>query len=340
MTPPSPSPSPSPSPTPAAARTTAEPAATASRASADTAPHKGRRRQPRRERQGAAYIFLSPWILGVVLLTLAPMVVSLYLSFTDYNLFDAPKWVGLRNYREMFTEDPRYWRSVGTTLLYVCVAVPLKLALALAVALLLNSMRGGKSFYRSAFYAPSLLGASMSIALVWRALFNDGGTVDEILSSIGIHTGGWINDPSLAVFVVVLLTVWQFGAPMVIFLAGLQQIPSDVYEAAALDGAGRWRQFVSVTVPMLSPVLFFNLVLETIQSFQVFTPAFAVSGGKGGPADATNFYTLYLYERGFTASHMGYASAMAWVLLLGIGAVTVVLFRTSRSWVFYANEES
>jgi multiple sugar transport system permease protein len=283
-------------------------------------------------------VFLSPWILGVVLLTLAPMAVSLYLSFTDYDLFDPPKWVGLRNYTDMFTADPRYWRSVGTTLLYVVVAVPLKLALALGVALLLSTTRKAKGFYRSAFYAPSLLGASMSIALVWRALYNDGGTVDELLSSIGIHTGGWVSDPHLAVFVVALLTAWQFGAPMVIFLAGLQQIPADLYEAAELDGAGRWRRFVSVTLPMLSPVVFFNLVLETIQSFQVFTPAFAISGGNGGPADSTEFYTLYLYERGFSASHMGYASAMAWVLLLAIGAVTLVLFRTSRSWVFYANE--
>ncbi|MEV5533655.1 carbohydrate ABC transporter permease [Streptomyces prunicolor] len=292
----------------------------------------------RGQRSGPAYIFLTPWILGVVLLTLAPMAVSLYLSFTDYNLFDPPKWVGLRNYSDMFTADPRYWRSVGTTLLYVVVAVPLKLALALGVALLLSNTRKAKGFYRSAFYAPSLLGASMAVALVWRALYNDGGTVDELLSSIGIHTGGWVSDPHLAVFVVALLSAWQFGAPMVIFLAGLQQIPADLYEAAALDGAGRWRRFVSVTLPMLSPVVFFNLVLETIQSFQVFTPAFAISGGNGGPADSTEFYTLYLYERGFTASHMGYASAMAWVLLLAIGAVTLVLFRTSRSWVFYANE--
>ena len=292
----------------------------------------------RRERQGPAYVFLSPWILGVVLLTLVPMAVSLYLSFTDYNLFDAPKWVGLRNYTDMFTADPRYWRSVGTTLLFVVVAVPLKLALALGVALLLTRTRKAKGVYRSAFYAPSLLGASMSIALVWRALYNDGGTVDEVLSSVGIHAGGWVADPDLAVFVVALLSVWQFGAPMVIFLAGIQQIPTELYEAAALDGAGRWRRFVSVTLPMLSPVLFFNLVLETIQSFQVFTPAFAISGGKGGPADSTMFYTLYLYERGFSASHMGYTSAMAWVLLLAIGAVTLVLFKTSRSWVFYADE--
>ncbi|MGW8949450.1 carbohydrate ABC transporter permease [Streptomyces sp. NPDC055709] len=295
-------------------------------------------KRPGRRREGAAWVFLSPWVLGASVLTLLPMAVSLYLSFTDYDMFNAPHWVGLRNYVQMFTEDPRYWRSVGATLLYVAIAVPLQLALALAVAVALKSMKRGKGFYRSAFYAPSLLGASMSVALVWRAVFNDGGTVDNLLSDIGIHTGGWVNRPGWALLAVALLTVWQFGAPMVIFLAGLQQIPTELYEAAAVDGASRWRRFVSITLPMLSPVLFFNLVLQTIQAFQVFTPAFAVSAGKGGPADSTLFYTLYLYDRGFVASHMGYASAMAWVLLLAIGAVTAVLFRTSRSWVFYADE--
>ncbi|CDR01755.1 carbohydrate ABC transporter permease [Streptomyces iranensis] len=304
----------------------------------DPRPDK-RKRRPVRERQWPAYVFLSPWMIGAVVLTLVPMAVSLYLSFTDYNLFDPPHWVGLRNYEEMLFEDPRYWRSVGTTMLYVVVAVPLKLGLALGVAMLLKNLGRGRGFYRSAFYAPSLLGASMSIALVWKALFNDGGTVPDVLGAVGIDTGGWVGDPTLAVYAVVLLTVWQFGAPMVIFLAGLQQISPDLYEAAALDGAGRWRQFVSITVPMLSPVVFFNLVLEVINSFQVFTPAFAISGGDGGPADSTMFYTLYLYERGFTASHMGYAAAMAWLLLIAIGAITLILFRTSRSWVFYADEE-
>ncbi|MFJ9181185.1 carbohydrate ABC transporter permease [Streptomyces sp. NPDC102360] len=301
-------------------------------------PAAGGRIRRAREKQWPAYVFLSPWMIGAVVLTLVPMAVSLYLSFTDYNLFDPPKWIGLRNYTDMLTDDPRYWRSVGTTMLYVVVAVPLKLGLALGVAMLLKNLGRGRAFYRSAFYAPSLLGASMSIALVWRALFNDGGMVANLLDSIGIHTGGWVGNADLAVYVIVLLTVWQFGAPMVIFLAGLQQISPDLYEAAALDGAGRWRQFISVTVPMLSPVVFFNLVLEVINSFQVFTPAFAVSHGNGGPADSTLFYTLYLYERGFTASHMGYASAMAWMLLIAIGVVTVILFRTSRSWVFYADE--
>ncbi|KAF4409410.1 carbohydrate ABC transporter permease [Streptomyces lycii] len=319
--------------------TTRTPARPARLRDGPRAPGGRAKRRPRREREGAAWVFLSPWVLGAAVLTLLPMAVSLYLSFTDYDMFEPPSFVGLRNYTQMFTEDPRYWRSVTTTLLYVVIAVPLQLALALAVALALKSVRRGKGFYRSAFYAPSLLGASMSIALVWRALFNDGGTVDDLLSRAGLDIGGWVNQPGWALLAVALLTVWQFGAPMVIFLAGLQQIPTELYEAASVDGAGRWRQFVSVTLPMLSPVLFFNLVLQTIQAFQVFTPAFAVSGGRGGPADSTLFYTLYLYDRGFTASHMGYASAMAWVLLLAVAAVTAVLFRTSRSWVFYAAEE-
>ncbi|MBU3867755.1 sugar ABC transporter permease [Streptomyces sp. 4503] len=314
--------------------------ATATRPQGAAPPAAGGKRAPKRERQGAAWVFLSPWVLGAAVLTLLPMAVSLYLSFTDYDMFDAPQWIGFRNYTQMFTEDPRYWRSVITTLTYVVIAVPLQLAMALAVAIALKSVKRGKGFYRSAFYAPSLLGASMSIALVWRAIFNDGGSVDNLLSGMGIDIGGWINKPGWAILSVALLTIWQFGAPMVIFLAGLQQIPVELYEAAAVDGATWWRQFRSITIPMLSPVLFFNLVLQMIQAFQVFTPAFAVSAGKGGPADSTLVYTLYLYDRGFTASHMGYASAMAWVLLLAIGVVTAVLFRTSRAWVFYANDNN
>ncbi|MBP8535070.1 carbohydrate ABC transporter permease [Streptomyces sp. MK37H] len=312
--------------------------ATATRPPEAAPPATGGKRARKRERQGAAWVFLSPWVLGAAVLTLLPMAVSLYLSFTDYDMFDAPRWIGFRNYTQMFTEDPRYWRSVITTLTYVVIAVPLQLLLALAVAIALKSVKRGKGFYRSAFYAPSLLGASMSIALVWRAIFNDGGSVDNLLSGMGIDIGGWINKPGWAILSVALLTIWQFGAPMVIFLAGLQQIPVELYEAAAVDGASWWRQFRSITIPMLSPVLFFNLVLQMIQAFQVFTPAFAVSAGKGGPADSTLVYTLYLYDRGFTASHMGYASAMAWALLLAIGVVTAVLFRTSRAWVFYAND--
>jgi multiple sugar transport system permease protein len=250
------------------------------------------------------------------------MLVSLYLSFTDYDLFNEPKWVGLDNYRKLFSDDPRYLRSTGVTLRYVVWSVPLKLLIALAVALLLNALRGkGQAFFRSAFYAPSLLGASVALALAWRAIFDD-----------------WVDHPDYALWTIILLSVWQFGAPMVIFLAGLQQIPQDLHDAASVDGAGWWRRLISVTLPILSPVVFFNLVLETIHAFQAFTQAFVISGGRGGPADSTLFYTLYLYERGFTEFRMGYASAMAWVLLVTIALITAVLFRTARLWVFYGDE--
>jgi multiple sugar transport system permease protein len=292
------------------------------------------------ERPGIAYLFLSPWVAGALLLTLGPMLASLYLSFTDYDLFTAPRWVGLENYTRLFTEDPRYLDSIWVTLRYVLISTPLKLAAALAVALLLNRASRAQGFYRSAFYAPSLLGASVAVALVWRVVFGNGGPVDEGLAAIGVQTGGWVSRPGYALLTIILLAVWQFGAPMVIFLAGLKQIPRTLYDAAAVDGAGWWRTFRSVTVPMLSPVILFNLVLETIHAFQAFTPAFIVSGGRGGPSDSTLFYTLYLYQEGFVDFRMGYASAMAWLLLLTIAVVTAVLFRTSRAWVFYGGGET
>src|SRR5262245_58568961 len=283
-----------------------------------------RERQPQRygERPGIAYLFLSPWVLGALLLTVGPMLASLYLSFTDYGLFTAPEWVGLENYRNLFADDPRFLAAVWVTVKYVLISTPLKLAAALAVALLLNRSSRAQGFYRSAFYAPSLLGASVAIALVWRVMFNL-----------------WVSSPSYALLGVVALAVWQFGAPMVIFLAGLKQIPTELYDASAVDGAGAWRTFRSVTLPMLTPVIFFNLVLETIHAFQAFTGAFVISGGRGGPSDSTLFYTLYLYQKGFTEFRMGYASAMAWLLVLAVAAVTALLFRTSRSWVFYAGED-
>jgi multiple sugar transport system permease protein len=304
-----------------------------------------RRRRPAKrhrygERPAIAYLFLSPWIVGALLLTIGPMLASLYLSFTDYDLFTSPEWVGLDNYRRLFSDDPRFLSAVWVTLKYVLLSVPLKLAAALAVALLLNRASRLSGFYRSAFYAPSLLGASVAVALVWRLVFETGGPVDRTLTVFGIHTGGWTTDPRYALLAIVLLAVWQFGAPMVIFLAGLKQIPNDLYDAAAIDGADWWRSFRSVTIPMLSPVILFNVVLETIHAFQAFTGAFIISGGRGGPSDSTLFYTLYLYQRGFVDFRMGYASAMAWVLLLVIALVTALLFRTSRAWVFYAGGET
>ncbi len=291
------------------------------------------------ERAGIAYLFLSPWVIGAVLLTIGPMLASLYLSFTDYDLFTTPSFVGFDNYARLFTQDAHFMNAVWATVKFVVFSVPVQLVAALAVAMLLNRASRVQGLYRSAFYAPSLLGASVAVALVWRAMFSADGAADQVLSIFGIRTGGWVTDPDLALLVLVLLGIWQFGAPMVIFLAGLKQIPGELYDAASVDGAGWWRRFWSVTVPMLSPVIFFNLVLDTIRAFQVFNAAFVVSNGTGGPGDSTLFYTLYLWQKGFVDFKMGYASAMAWVLLLGIALVTALIFRSARSWVHYGGED-
>lgn len=296
-----------------------------------------RARRPRNRDTLAGYIFLSPWLLGFVGLTLGPMLVSLYLAFTDYNLFTAPEWIGLENFTRM-ADDERFWGSVRITLIYVLVGTPIKLAAALGVAMLLNFRSRGTGFFRSAFYAPSLIGASVSIAIVWRAMFSTDGPVDGTLNLFGINLGGWIGIPSLIMPMMILLAIWQFGAPMVIFLAGLKSVPAELYEAASVDGARAWRKFLSVTVPMLSPVIFFNLLLEMINAFQIFASAYIIGSGTGGPGGATNFYTVYLYTRAFANNQMGYASAMAWVLLLVVGVIAFFLFRTSKSWVHYAGD--
>ncbi|MFI0990334.1 carbohydrate ABC transporter permease [Streptomyces exfoliatus] len=298
----------------------------------------GRTARPHRARREnlAGYLFMSPWIAGFLLLTAGPMVASLYFAFTDYNLFDAPKWIGLDNFTEMFG-DARWRTSVEITGWYVVIGTPLKLAAALGVALLLNQSRRGQGFYRAAFYAPSLIGASVSIAIVWRAIFSDGAAVDRAQQVFGMEAGGWIGDPDRIIYALVALTVWQFGAPMVIFLAGLKQVPRELYEAAQVDGASPWRRFWHITLPMISPVLFFNVLLETIHSFQIFGSAYIIGsqGNACGPADGTLVYTCYLYIQGFENSRMGLASAMAWMLLLAVGLVTAVLFWSQRRWVHY-----
>ena len=285
----------------------------------------------------AGYVFLLPWFAGLAVFTVGPLVYSLYLSFTDYNLLQSPKWIGFANYTQMFTSDPRFFHSVRVTLIYVVVVTPVKLGLALAVAVLLNRKRRGTGVYRSLFYLPSLLGSSVAVALVWRSLFAQGGAVGDGLSALGLPKTDFINNPTWALPAIILLACWQFGAPMVIFLAGLKQIPSELYDAAAVDGAGKWVRFWRITLPLLSPVIFFNVLLETINSFQAFTPAYVISGGTGGPADSTLFYTLYLYQKGFTDFQFGYASAMAWVLLATVAVLTSLMFRVSRVWVFYGD---
>jgi len=276
-----------------------------------------------------------PWLIGLVVITIGPLIASLYLSFTEYSLIESPQWIGLENYTRMLHDD-RLHHSLQVTFTYVVVGVPLQLILALAIALLLDKGMRGLPIYRSVFYLPSMLGASVAIAVLWTQMFGTNGLVNQVLRLFGFDaTTGWISDPKYALSTIILLHVWTFGSPMVIFLAGLRQIPTMYYEAAAVDGAPRWRRFTKITLPLLSPIIFFNLVLQIIGAFQSFTQAFVVSNGTGGPADSTLFYTLYLYQRGFGEFEMGYAAAMAWLLVLIIGALTAINFWASKYWVFY-----
>ncbi|MEU6249497.1 sugar ABC transporter permease [Glycomyces sp. NPDC047010] len=282
----------------------------------------------------AAFWFLLPWFLGLFAVTLGPMVASLYLSFTKYNLLQPPEFTGTANFERMLT-DERLHSSLAVTFTYVLVSVPIQLALALGLALLLDRGIRGLAFYRSVFYLPSLLGASVAIAVLWRTVFGTEGLFNEGLGLLGIEGRGWISDPETALSTLITLNVWTFGSPMVIFLAGLRQIPVMYYEAAAVDGASPLRRFTSVTLPLLTPIVFFNLVLQIIHAFQSFTQAFIVSGGTGGPTDSTLFFSLYLYQRGFGNFDMGYASALAWLLLVIIGAFTAINFWASKYWVHY-----
>jgi len=293
----------------------------------------------------SSYVFLIPWLLGFLVLTLYPMIYSLYLSFTDFNILQPPKWVGLKNFiimfggNEEFLGDERFLNSLYITLKYVFISVPLKLIFALLVAVLMTNKLRLVPLYRTLYYIPTLLGGSVAIAVLWRRMFAGDGLVNMILGLVGFENlPSWISNPKYAMFTLVLLAVWQFGSPMIIFLAGLQQIPKEYYEASSVDGAGKMRQFFAITLPCLSPIIFFNFIMQMIGAFQSFTQAFIVSGGSGGPLDSTMFYSLYLYIKGFGFSEMGYASAMAWVLLIIIAGLTAVSFKISNTLVSYGGE--
>jgi multiple sugar transport system permease protein len=292
---------------------------------------------PRRRRRHdgiAAYLFLSPWLVGLFVLTTGPLLTSLYLSLTNFDLLEIPQWVGIANYQQMLGDD-RFWAAMRVSLTYVALSVPLKLMVALALAMLLNKGLKGLTLYRAVLYLPSLLGSSVAVALLWHRVFEGDGLANRLLSVFGISGPSWISDPRYALGTLVLLAAWQFGSPMIVFLAGLRQIPAELYDAASVDGAYRLRQFRRITLPMLTPVIFFNLIFQTIEALKAFTQAYVISAGTGGPTDSTLFFTLYLYQEAFTNFHMGYASALAWVLMVMIGCLTALLFIGSRYWVHY-----
>ncbi len=284
---------------------------------------------------GLAY--LSPYIIGLIVFTAFPFVSSFLMSFTDYDLMTAPKFVGIENYRYMLTEDDLFWKSMSVTFAYVFLTIPVKLAFALFIAFILNFKLKGIGFFRTAYYIPSILGSSIAIAVLWRALFAIDGVLNGMLGFIGIDPVNWLGEPSFALFSITLLRAWQFGSAMVIFLAALQNVPQSQYEAALIDGASKWQMFMKVTVPLITPVIFFNFIMQTTQVFQEFTAPYVVTGG--GPMKSTYLISLYIYETAFKFFDMGYGSALAWSLFIVVAIFTAITFRSSKYWVFYSGDK-
>lgn len=291
---------------------------------------------------GKGLAFISPWLIGFLAFTLLPVVMSLYYSFTDFALLKGPLPVGMDNYRELIWEahprgrfgDPYFWNSLKNTFYYAAMALPAGMLVSLGLALLLNVKVVGQAVYRTIIFLPSLVPAVAS-AMLWMWLFNSKlGLINAGLMSLGVKDPpGWLSDPRWAMPALAFMSLWGVGHTVVIYLAGLQDVPAELYEAAEIDGAGRWRRLWHVTLPMISPVIFFNLIMAIIGTLQVFAVPMIMTGG--GPARATQFYTMYLYDNAFSYLKMGYASAMAWIQLLIILALTAVAFWSSRHWVHY-----
>lgn len=288
----------------------------------------------RRSKLGLLY--LLPWLIGLAIFTIYPFVSSLIYSFTDYNMIDVPNWVGLQNYIELFTTDPDFKTSLVATFQYVFLTVPLQLIFALLVAFILNFKLKGISFYRSAYYIPSLLGGNVAIALLWRLIFSSNGLMNQILNAFGLKSVSWFSTGAGAMTVLTILKVWQFGSAMLIFLAALKNIPTELYEAAEVDGSSRVRMFFSITIPLITPTIFFNLVLQLINGFQEFNGPFLITGG--GPLNKTYLISMLIYNNAFKYSKMGYSSAASWVLFVIIMIFTGVLFWSQKKWVFYSDE--
>jgi multiple sugar transport system permease protein len=283
----------------------------------------------------AGYLFISPWLIGFLAFAVIPILMSLYFSFTNYDILGSPVFNGLVNFKRMMT-DSRFWKSLQVTFTYAFVSVPTRLAFAFFLAALFKRASRMIRFYQAAYYLPSLVGGSIAVAVIWRRMFSADGVVNTFLQSIGINsTISWIGNAGTALGVLMVLAIWQFGSSMLIFLAGLRQIPKTYYEAASIDGAGWATQFFHITLPQMTPIIFFNLIMQLINGFTVFSQAFIISGGRGDPQDATLVYALYLYLRAFTYNEMGYGSALAWVLVLIIAVFTGLIFKTSDRWVYY-----
>jgi multiple sugar transport system permease protein len=282
-----------------------------------------------------AYLFLTPWLLGFVIFQAGPMVASLYFSMTRYEMVTPPEWVGLAQFQKLFQDD-RFYLALYNSAFYVFVGVPTHLLLALFAAMLLNVQVKGTSFYRTLYYLPSII-PIVANSLLWAWMFSpDYGLINNFLGIFGVPHTQWLQDPAFAKPALIIMSWWTIGGQMVILLAGLQGVPDHLYEAASIDGAGAWHRFWAVTLPLLTPSLFFNLVVALIGAFQVFTQAYVMT--HGGPQFSTLFYILFLYQNAFEDFKMGYASALAWVLFLIVLAITLIQFKVASRWVFYEGE--
>ena len=290
-------------------------------------------RQKLNTEETAGIICTLPFTFGFPAFTIVPMLMSLYYAFTDYDIKNPPVWAGLKNFIKMFTDDPRFVKSLQVTFYFALTSVPLRLIFALLVALLLLRTTKATSFYRAAYYLPSIIGGSVAVSILWKRMFAKEGVVNAILGMFGIHTTfAWLGNKHTAIWVLVVLAVWQFGSSMLIFLSSLKQIPQSLYEAARVDGSNKWQQFWKITLPLLTPTIFFNLVMQMINGFLAFTQCYIITQGK--PMDSTLFYTVYMYEQSFQFNNAGYGAAMAWVMLLIIALITAVLFGTKKFWVY------
>lgn len=286
-----------------------------------------------RKKDYAAFIFISPWIIGFLVFQAYPFLSSFVYSFTDLSMLKPYKFIGLYNFKEIFTHDQTFIQSLKVTVIYVLISVPLKLIFALFIAMLLNLKVKGIGVFKTLYYLPSILGGSVGIAILWRFLFNKNGFINQLIGRLGIPAADWLGSPDISLITISLLAVWQFGSSMILFLAALKQIPQELYEAAQVDGSGRVRMFFKITVPMITPIILFNIVMQMINAFQEFAAPFLIT--KGGPLKATYLYGLMLYDNAFTYLKMGYASALSWIMFVIILILTALIFKSSAYWTFY-----
>ncbi len=280
--------------------------------------------------------FILPWLFGLILFKIYPFITSIYFSLTDYDLMSKAQFIGLKNYIDLLDHD-LFKKSMGITFKYSFLTVPLKLVFALFIAYILNFKLKGVNMFRTIYYIPSILGGSVAIAVLWRFLFADTGFINLFLSKFGIQGPAWLGDPKYALITLCLLRAWQFGSAMVIFLAALKGVPQDLYEAADIDGAGKAKQFFSITLPIITPIVFYNLVTQLVQAFQEFNGPYIIT--QGGPLDSTTLTSLLIYKYAFSSFKMGLANAMAWYLFIAIMALTAISFISQKYWVYYSDDD-